>query len=106
MRAATTTSARWVPALVAAALLLSVRPAASQAPAEVPEAVQREVRTAQETQARAVAEFEGPQQSRSIVAFDEVIARLEAVGPRALALDVTGAVLVYDDRAERVLRYR
>lgn len=26
--------------------------------------------------------------------------------PRALALDVTGAVLVYDDRAERVLRYR
>jgi len=26
--------------------------------------------------------------------------------PRALALDATGAVLVYDDRAERVLRYR
>jgi glucose/arabinose dehydrogenase len=26
--------------------------------------------------------------------------------PRAVAIDATGAVLVYDDRAERVLRYR
>ena len=26
--------------------------------------------------------------------------------PRAVAVDATGAVLVYDDRAERVLRYR
>ena len=84
MRAATTTSARWVPALVAAALLVSARPAAAQAPTEVPEAVQREVQAAQDELARAVAEFEGPQQSRSIVALDGVIARLEAVGPRAL----------------------
>jgi tetratricopeptide (TPR) repeat protein len=57
---------------------------AAATPTEVPEAVQREVRAAQDAQARAIAEFEGPQQSRSIVAFDEVIARLEAVGPRAL----------------------
>ena len=42
------------------------------------------MQAAQDALARAVAEFEGPQQSRSIVAFDEVIARLEAVGPRAL----------------------
>jgi tetratricopeptide (TPR) repeat protein len=84
VRAATTTSVRWISALAAAALLASARPAASQAPAEVPEAVQREVQAAQDSLARAVAEFEGPQQSRSIVAFDDVIARLEAVGPRAL----------------------
>jgi hypothetical protein len=83
VRAATTTS------LILAATLLAGAPEvpaqlAAAPPAEVPEAVQREVRAAQEAQARAVAEFEGPQQSRSIVAFDEVIARLEAVGPRAL----------------------
>jgi tetratricopeptide (TPR) repeat protein len=83
VRAATLTSARWVPALVAA-LLVSARPAAPQAPAEVPEAVQREVQAAQDELSRAVAEFEGPQQSRSIVALDAVVARLEAVGPRAL----------------------
>jgi len=26
--------------------------------------------------------------------------------PRALALDATGAVLVYDEKAERLMRYR
>jgi tetratricopeptide (TPR) repeat protein len=83
VRAATTT------ALILAAALLVGAPEAPAQPAsapsaEVPEAIQREVRAAQEAHARAVAEFEGPQQSRSIVAFDEIIARLEAVGPRAL----------------------
>lgn len=34
------------------------------------------------------------------------IASPELQRPRAVALDATGAVLVYDDRAERVLRYR
>ena len=34
------------------------------------------------------------------------IAGPELQRPRALAIDATGAVLVYDDRAERVLRYR
>jgi len=34
------------------------------------------------------------------------IAGPEMKRPRALTLDATGAVLVYDDRAERVLRYR
>jgi hypothetical protein len=83
VRAATTTSLILAVALLAGAPEAPAQPAAVP-PAEVPEAVQREVRAAQEAQARAVAEFEGPQQSRSIVAFDEVIARLEAVGPRAL----------------------
>ena len=50
----------------------------------VPEAVQRELSVAQEAFARAVAEFEGPQQSRSITVFDEVASRLEAVGAPAL----------------------
>ena len=34
------------------------------------------------------------------------IASPEMKRPRAITLDATGAVLVYDDRAERVLRYR
>ena len=83
MRAATTTSLILAAALLAGAPAVPAQPAAA-ASAEVPEAVQREVQAAQEALARAVAEFEGPQQSRSIVAFDEIIARLEAVGPRAL----------------------
>jgi tetratricopeptide (TPR) repeat protein len=65
-------------------VLTLVGVARAQPAAEVPEAVQREVQAAQESLARAVAEFEGPQQSRSIVVFDETIARLEALGPRAL----------------------
>lgn len=56
--------------------------AGAQAPSpEVPEAVTAEVQAAQDTQARAIAAFEGPQQSRSIVLFDEVISRLEAQRP-------------------------
>ena len=34
------------------------------------------------------------------------IASPELKRARAVTLDATGAVLVYDDRAERVLRYR
>jgi tetratricopeptide (TPR) repeat protein len=58
----------------------SAQPAAQPAagPA-VSEAVQREVQLAQDQLARASAEFEGPQQSRSIVLLDEVILRLEGV---------------------------
>ena len=78
MRAAMTTS------VIAAALLLGAPPAPAQPAPEATEAVQREVQAAQEALARAVTDFEGPQQSRSIVAFDEIIARLEAVGPRTL----------------------
>ena len=54
----------------------SAQPAAGPA---VSEAVQREVQLAQDQLARASAEFEGPQQSRSIVLLDEVILRLEGV---------------------------
>ncbi len=49
------------------------------APAEVPEAIQVEIQAAQEVLARAIAEFNGPQQSRSIVSFDDVVARLEGL---------------------------
>jgi tetratricopeptide (TPR) repeat protein len=57
-------------------------PPATTPAAEVPEAVRLELDAAQEKLARAVAEFEGPQQSRSIVQFDDVIARLEALAAR------------------------
>jgi tetratricopeptide (TPR) repeat protein len=51
---------------------------------DVPDSVQREVKSAQDVLARAITEFEGPQPSRSIVTLDDVISRLEAVGPTAL----------------------
>ena len=67
-------------------LALAAAPLRAQEPPapEVPDFVQQEVQKAQDDLARAVAEFEGPQQSRSIVAFDDVVRRLEAVGPRSL----------------------
>jgi len=48
-------------------------------PSELPELAQLEIQAAQDILGRAVVEFEGPQQSRSIVSFDDVIARLEGV---------------------------
>ncbi|HEY7511820.1 MAG TPA: PEGA domain-containing protein [Vicinamibacteria bacterium] len=47
----------------------------AQAPSA--DAAQRELQGVQELLARAVAEFDGPQQSRSIVLFDEIISRLD-----------------------------
>jgi glucose/arabinose dehydrogenase len=47
-----------------------------------------------------------------VLVFDPQGQTLATIGggelrrPRALALDATGAVLVYDDREERILRYR
>jgi len=72
--------------LVSAALgLLLGAPRASAQPApDLQEAVKREEKAAQDALARAVAEFEGPNQGRSLVAFDEIVSRLEAVGPRSL----------------------
>src|SRR5260370_29322678 len=58
------------------AVLALARPAVAQTPA-VSEAVQRELQAVQDQLARAIGEFEGAQQSRSIVLFDEVIGRLE-----------------------------
>lgn len=49
---------------------------------EIPELVQAEIQAAEEALTRAIADFQGPQQSRSIVGFDDVIARLEAVKVR------------------------
>jgi hypothetical protein len=47
--------------------------------AVAPDNTQREVQGAQDQLAKAILEFEGPQQSRSIVLFDEVITRLEVL---------------------------
>jgi len=64
------------------AVLTLARPAFAQAPA-VSEAVQRELQAVQDQLARAIGEFDGPQQSRSIVLFDEVIGRLETLQRQA-----------------------
>jgi tetratricopeptide (TPR) repeat protein len=74
------------------------------APPEVPETAQAEIRAAQDAEARAVAAFEGPQQSRSIVLFDEVIARLETLAAvekplPAAARDVLAEAYAYRGRA-------
>jgi tetratricopeptide (TPR) repeat protein len=61
-----------------AMVLVLGRLASAQTPA-TSEAVQRELQVVQDQLARATLEFEGSQQSRSIVLFDEVIARLENV---------------------------
>jgi len=54
-------------------------PAAPLASPGLSEAVQKEMQSVQDLLARATAEFEGPQQSRSIVLFDEIITRLEVL---------------------------
>jgi len=48
-------------------------------PAVPSEAVQRELQAAQDLLMRATAEFDGPQQSRSIVILDEIVTRLEGL---------------------------
>jgi tetratricopeptide (TPR) repeat protein len=91
-------------ALSALLVLVLVPPAPCQeAPApDVPELVQRELQAAQDGLARAIAEFDGPQQSRSITAFDDVIRRLEAIGPRSLPArgrDILAQAYEYRGRA-------
>lgn len=78
-----------------AALLLAA-PLAAQAPVAVPapvpspaaspvdEAQQREMQAVQDLLARAVAEFDGPQQGRSISLLDDISARLEALRRQGL----------------------
>jgi tetratricopeptide (TPR) repeat protein len=59
--------------------LAAVVPARAQTPAPPGDATARELQAIRDQMVRATAEFEGPQQSRSIVLFDEVITRLEAL---------------------------
>src|SRR5258708_31458553 len=74
-------SGRGHPGAVALALLALGPVGLAQAgpPAPAPEATQRETQSAQDQLARAIVEFDGPQQSRSIVLFDDVIGRLEGL---------------------------
>jgi tetratricopeptide (TPR) repeat protein len=66
-------------------VLTVVGPAAAQAPTPSPspapqnEAAQREMQAAQELLARAQAEFDGTQQSRSISLFDQIVDKLEGL---------------------------
>jgi tetratricopeptide (TPR) repeat protein len=65
--------------------LLSVVPFASAQEQPAPAADgQREMAAVQELLARATAEFDGPQQSRSIVLFDEIVSRLESLRRQGL----------------------
>ena len=70
-------------AAAAPALLLDGRGAPARRrrrrPAGASDAAQRELQAVQDLLARATAEFDGPQQSRSIVLLDEIIDRLEAL---------------------------
>ena len=72
---------RW--SLLALALALAAPLARGQEAAApsgaLSEAVQKELAAVQDLIARATAEFEGPQQSRSIVQFDEIVTRLEVL---------------------------
>lgn len=67
--------------LAAGALMLVAGAAMAQAPQQpsppAEEPVQREMQAIQDLLVRAVAEFDGTQQGRSIVLFEEVISRLE-----------------------------
>lgn len=65
-------------ALALAAATVSAQETAAPTPA-LSEAVGKELQAAQDLLARATSEFEGPQQSRSIVQFDEIVTRLEVL---------------------------
>jgi hypothetical protein len=76
----TATPPRWPLLVLALALAASPVHAQEAAPAgALSEAVQKELGAVQDLLARATAEFEGPQQSRSIVQFDEIVTRLEVL---------------------------
>ncbi|HEY2946751.1 MAG TPA: PEGA domain-containing protein [Vicinamibacteria bacterium] len=69
-------------AMVAVALTALAGPAWVQEPVPptaASDAVQRELQAIQDLLVRATAEFDGPQQSRSIVILDEIVTRLEAL---------------------------
>ncbi len=67
-------------ALVASLLAVSTHAQEQPPPAAtLSESAQREMTQVQDLLARAVAEFDGAQQSRSIVLFDEIVARLDAL---------------------------
>lgn len=70
----------WLAAGLVCCLVASV--AAQEPPAAQPplsEALQKELSAVQDLLARGTAEFEGSQQSRSIVVFDELVTRLESL---------------------------
>jgi len=91
------------PPLLAVLALSAVSLSAQETPPSpaVPDPGAREVQVAQDQLARAIAEFDGPNQSRSIVLFDDIIARLEGV-QRQSGLPVRGRdvlVQAYELRA-------
>ncbi len=89
-------------ALLGLAALLAAGAARAQQAPEQPPALTAEIEAAQDALARGIAEFDGPQQSRSIVVFDSVIGRLEAIGSRSLPVrgrDILAQAYEYRGRA-------
>lgn len=89
-------------ALLGLAALLVAAAAHAQQAQEPSAALTAEIETAQDALARGIAEFDGPQQSRSIVVFDGVIGRLEAIGSRSLPVrgrDILAQAYEYRGRA-------
>jgi tetratricopeptide (TPR) repeat protein len=89
-------------ALLGFAALLAAGAARAQQASEQPAALTAEIEAAQDALARGIAEFDGPQQSRSIVVFDSVIGRLEAIGSRSLPVrgrDILAQAYEYRGRA-------
>jgi tetratricopeptide (TPR) repeat protein len=72
-------AARRTPLPAVLVLTLGVTLAGAQAPtpAQPPDQVQAELKAVQDLLARATVEFDGPQQGRSIVLFDQIIEKLE-----------------------------
>jgi tetratricopeptide (TPR) repeat protein len=68
----------WIAGPLGLVLTLGVAGSAvGQQPAPVLDVTAREMEAVQDLLVRATAEFEGPQQSRSIVLFDDIVARLD-----------------------------
>ena len=84
-------------------LLLSASGAAAQvqAPVESLDTVEREVQAAQDALARAIAEFDGPQQCAGLVARLLVLRRRVRIGHDARARLDAGPPPLDDNRADR-----
>src|SRR4029077_13347951 len=65
--------------MVMVVVLLALAGASGAQETPPSDAVQRELQAVQDLRVRASAEFDGPQQSRSIVILDEIVTRLEAL---------------------------
>ena len=100
--------------LVGVAVLVTAaapRPTLGQVPAPaapataLPDATQRELQSIQDLMVRASTEFEGPQQGRSIVLYDEAIARLDTLQRITGGLPTRGRDMLVEAYERRARAY-